>query len=87
MREVVWSVNIMIAILIIGVALVLYYIFTYDKEFNSQIMADKDLNNFLKKIEQLNQIADLIKNNPSKKLSLSKCKNHDEVIKLPSISN
>tara|TARA_A100001388_G_scaffold41671_1_gene26780 strand:+ start:184 stop:372 length:189 start_codon:yes stop_codon:yes gene_type:complete len=35
MIEVVWSVNIMIAILIIGVALVLYYIFTYDKEFNS----------------------------------------------------
>ena len=31
MIEVVWSVNIMIAILIIGVAWVLYYIFTYDK--------------------------------------------------------
>jgi hypothetical protein len=45
-------------------------------------MSDKDLSNFLKKIEQLNQIAELIKNNPSKKLSLSKCKNHDEVIKL-----
>jgi len=30
MLEVVWSVNIMIAILIIGVAWVLYYIFTYD---------------------------------------------------------
>jgi len=29
-------------------------------------MSDKDLSNFLKKIEQLNQIADLIKNNPSK---------------------
>jgi len=45
-------------------------------------MSDKDLSNFLKKIEQLNQIAELIKNNPSKKLSLSKCNNHDEVIKL-----
>ena len=45
-------------------------------------MSDKDLSNFLKKIEQLNQIAELIKNNPSKKLSLSKCENHDEVIKL-----
>jgi len=45
-------------------------------------MSDKDLSNFLKKIEQLNQIAELIKNNPNKKLSLSKCKNHDEVIKL-----
>ena len=45
-------------------------------------MSDKDLSNFLKKIEQLNQIAKLIKNNPIKKLSLSKCKNHDEVIKL-----
>ena len=45
-------------------------------------MSDKDLINFLKKIEQLNQIAELIKNNPSKKLSLSKCKNHDEVIRL-----
>ena len=33
-------------------------------------MSDKDLSNFLKKIEQLNQIAELIKNNPSKKLSL-----------------
>ena len=47
-------------------------------------MSDKDLNNFLKKIEQLNQIAELIKNDPSKKLSLSKCKNHDEVIRLTS---
>ena len=45
-------------------------------------MSNKDLSNFLKKIEQLNQIAELIKNNPSKKLILSKCKNHDEVIKL-----
>jgi len=47
-------------------------------------MSDIDLIYFLKKIEQLNQIAELIKNNPNKKLSLSKCRNHDEVIKLTS---
>jgi len=35
MIEVVWSVNIMIAILISGVAWVLYYIFTYDQKFTS----------------------------------------------------
>jgi len=35
MIEVVWSVNIMIAILIIGVGWVLYYIFTYDQKFTS----------------------------------------------------
>ena len=35
MMEVVWSVNIMIAILIIGVAWVLYYIFTYDQKISS----------------------------------------------------
>ncbi len=33
MIEVVWSINIMIAILIVGVAWVLYYIFTYDQKF------------------------------------------------------
>jgi len=35
MIEVVWSVNIMIAILIIGVSWVLYYIFTYYQKFTS----------------------------------------------------
>ena len=45
-------------------------------------MSEKDLSNFLKKIEQLNQIAELIKNNPGKKFSLSKCKNHDEENKI-----
>ena len=35
MIEVVWSVNVMIAILIIGVAGVLYYIFTYDQKLSS----------------------------------------------------
>ena len=47
-------------------------------------MSKEDLNNFLNKIEQLNQIAELIKNNPGKKILLSKCKNHDEVIRLTS---
>ena len=45
-------------------------------------MSEKDLNNFLKKIEQLNQIAEIIKSNPHKKSLLSECKNHEEVIKL-----
>ena len=35
MIEIVWSVNIMVAILIGGVAWVLYYIFTYDKKYTS----------------------------------------------------
>ena len=30
MSEIVWSVNLLIALLIIGVGYVLYYIFTYD---------------------------------------------------------
>jgi len=45
-------------------------------------MAEKDLINFLIKIEQLNKISKLIKKNPSKKKELSDCKNHDEVIHL-----
>ena len=32
MRDVVWSVNLLILILILGVAWVIYFIFTYDKE-------------------------------------------------------
>ena len=47
-------------------------------------MAEKDLVNFLKKIEQLNKISELIKNNPVKKKELSDCKNHEEVIYLTS---
>ncbi len=35
MIEIVWSVNIMIAILIGGVGWVLYYIFTYDQKYTS----------------------------------------------------
>ena len=45
-------------------------------------MAEKDLNNFLKKIEQLNKISELIKNNPAKMKELSDCRNHEEVISL-----
>ena len=47
-------------------------------------MAEKDLINFLKKIEQLNKISELIENNPVKKKELSDCKNHEEVIRLTS---
>ena len=45
-------------------------------------MSDKDLYKFLKKIEQLNNIAQLIKENPQKRIALSRCKNHEEVINL-----
>jgi len=34
--------------------------------------------------KRIKNIKELIKKNPSKKLSLSKCKNHDEVIRLTS---
>ena len=85
MIEIVWSVNIMVAILIGGVGWVLYYIFTYDQKYTSWYqMAEKDLVNFLKKIEQLNKISELIKKNPVKKKELSDCKNHEEVICLTS---
>ena len=47
-------------------------------------MAEKDLNKFLKKIEQLNQISKLIKKNPRRKKELSDCENHEEVILLTS---
>ena len=47
-------------------------------------MAEKDLINFLKKIENLNKIKDLIVNNPIKKKELLNCKNHEEVIILTS---
>ncbi len=45
-------------------------------------MSDKDLKKFLKKIEQLNLIAQLIKENPKKRKELSSCKNHEVVINL-----
>ena len=47
-------------------------------------MPEKDLNIFLKKIEQLNKISELIEKNPRKKKELSDCKNHEEVIVLTS---
>ena len=47
-------------------------------------MAEKDLINFLKKIEQLNKISQLIQKNPIKKKELSNCNSHDEVVKLTS---
>ena len=47
-------------------------------------MPEKDLINFLKKIEQLNEISELIEKNPIKKKELSGCKNHEEVIILTS---
>ena len=47
-------------------------------------MPEKDLINFLKKIEQLNKISELIEKNPRKKKELSDCENHEEVIVLTS---
>ena len=47
-------------------------------------MAEKDLINFQKKIEQLNKILELIEKNPIKKKELSGCRNHEEVIRLTS---
>ena len=47
-------------------------------------MAEKDLVNFLKKIEELNKLSELIENNPDKKKELSDCRNHEEVISLAS---
>ena len=47
-------------------------------------MAEKDLINFLRKIENLNKIKEIIENNPIKKKELSDCKNHKEVIILTS---
>ena len=47
-------------------------------------MAEKDLNNFLKKILQLNIITQLINKSPDKRKELPYCKNHEEVISLTS---
>ena len=47
-------------------------------------MAERDLINFLKKIEQLNKISKLIENNPTRKKELSDCSNHEDVINLTS---
>ena len=53
--------------------LILYYIF---------IMTKKDLDKFINKIYQLNKILLLIEQSTEKKEELSKCSNHEEVIKL-----
>ena len=47
-------------------------------------MAERDLVNFLKKIEQLNKISELIEKNPTKQTELSDCNNHEDVINLTS---
>ena len=47
-------------------------------------MAEKDLQGFLKKIEQLNLIVKLIEKNPDKRFKLSNCNTHEDVIKLTS---
>ena len=45
-------------------------------------MTTKDLDKFLRKIEELNKLVILIKNSSLKKDQLSKCKTHEEVINL-----
>ena len=45
-------------------------------------MTKKDLEKFIDKIEQLNKILLLIEQSTHKKEELSKCSNHEEVIKL-----
>ena len=47
-------------------------------------MPEKDLINFLKKIDQLNKISELIEKNPIRRKELSECTNHEEVIILTS---
>ena len=44
MGEVVWSINILLTILLIGVCLTIYYIFMYDTWYpNEQVSADSSL--------------------------------------------
>ncbi len=45
-------------------------------------MSQKDLDKFLDKVSQLNAIVSMINSSKSKREELSKCKNHDDVIKL-----
>ena len=45
-------------------------------------MTKKDLEKFINKIDQLNKILLLIEQSAKKKEELSKCSNHEEVIKL-----
>ena len=46
------------------------------------IMSKSDLKDFLKKIDQLNLIVELIEKDLSKKEALSNCSTHEEVIEL-----
>ena len=45
-------------------------------------MSQKDLDIFLRKIDQLNLIVELIEKDISKKQALKNCSTHDEVIEL-----
>ena len=45
-------------------------------------MSKSDLEKFLRKIDQLNLIVELIEKDLSKKEALSKCRTHEEVINL-----
>ena len=45
-------------------------------------MSKRDLEKFINKIKQLNRILFLIEQSTEKKEELSKCSNHEEVIKL-----
>ena len=45
-------------------------------------MSKSDLDKFLRKIDQLNLISELIEKDISKKEALSNCNTHDEVIRL-----
>ena len=45
-------------------------------------MSKKDYENFLYKIDQLNQLVELINNSPEKYNSFISCKTHDDVVDL-----
>ena len=45
-------------------------------------MSKRDLEKFLRKIDQLNLIVELIEKDLSKKEALSRCQTHEEVINL-----
>ena len=45
-------------------------------------MTKKDLDKFINKIDQLNKLLEVIEKSAKKKEQLSKCSNHEEVIKL-----
>ena len=45
-------------------------------------MSVKDLDKFLHKVEQLNSLIKMISESPEKKVILSNCTSHDEVVKL-----